>query len=261
MLSYQHIYHAGCNADVHKHSALALILAALVAADKTPLCFVETHAGRGAYDLASAEAKKTGEAKTGVMRLAGKELPPPLMAYLRAVTKKRGEYPGSPLIAARLLRPQDRLHLCELHPREYEALVQNMGGDKRASFYKADGYQTALDIAQQAPGRGLVLIDPSYEIKDEYTQVADFSAALHRAWPEAVILLWAPLLAAGRHEVLTAALEHSHGAALWRDEAHFAAPGSVRGMYGSLLAGLNIPEAVKDDLALSGNWCAEHCRP
>ena len=128
MLSYQHAYHAGNMADVHKHALLAWILDYLTQKDK-PLCYIETHAGRGLYDLAGDAAAKTGEAAQGIDRAAARF--PPDHPYIRLLARTRAAhgpraYPGSPMLAALALRPGDSLHLAELHPQEHAALADAM---------------------------------------------------------------------------------------------------------------------------------------
>ncbi len=255
MLSYQHIYHAGCAADVHKHAALALLLEDAVK-NKDKISYIETHAGRGKYDLRAPEALKTGEAKSGVMRLAGRTLPDAMTPYLRAITAKKGEYPGSPLIAARFLRPQDDITLCELHPREHDALAENFKNDRRARILKVDGYEAVSSL--NPDGRIILFIDPSFEMKDEYERAARWFCDMKLRWPAAILMFWVQLLAAGRHVDARAVLEK---AGAWIQEAVFASPGSVRGMYGSLLAGINIPETVKQGMSGIGTWVSENCRP
>ena len=128
MLSYQHIYHAGNLADVHKHALLAWMLAYLVTKDK-PLTYLESHAGRGLYQLDAPEAVKTGEAAAGIARVADWFAPDhPYAARLAETRALHGPqaYPGSPLIAALSLRPTDRMHLAELHPQEVAALSNTM---------------------------------------------------------------------------------------------------------------------------------------
>ena len=142
MLSYQHAFHAGNLADLQKHAALAAMLDYLLRKDK-PLSYVETHAGRGLYDLGSAEARKTGEAAQGILLdEAALAEDHPYRRALAAVRARHGPraYPGSPLLAATLLRPGDRLHLAELHPQEHAGLVQALRGDDLTLF--GDGGQT-----------------------------------------------------------------------------------------------------------------------
>lgn len=233
MLSYQHAYHAGNRADLHKHDAFARLIAAL-AAKPRGITVMETHAGRGLYDLASPEALKTGEAAEGIgkARLA----PGPYADALAAVRARHGPdaYPGSPLIAAALLRPQDRLHLMELHPAEHAALKRAMRGTG-AAVHRRDGYEGVLALAPPEPRRGLVLVDPSYEVKADYEAVPAFVARLLAKWPEATVLVWYPILAEGRHERLLA------GLAPFAPERHEVRFGTAKGMLGSGLAGINLP--------------------
>ncbi len=236
MLSYQHAYHAGGPADVHKHVVLAELLARLTTKPRG-LSYVETHAGRGLYDLAAPEAAKTGEAAAGIARLT----PDPGTPFGRALAAARvaggaTAYPGSPLVAKALLRPQDRLTLMELHPAEHAALKTNLAADGTA-IHRRDGFEGALALAPFTPRRGLVLVDPAYEVKDDYAAAAAFVRRLVARWPEATVLVWYPLLPAGRHAALRAGLAPLPVAF---DEAAFATP-PARGMAGSGLVLVNAP--------------------
>lgn len=204
MLSYQHAYHAGNPADLHKHGILAGLLAALTVKPRG-LTYMETHAGRGLYDLTGPEALKTGEAAFGVQRAAPG--PGPLRQVLDKVRAAHGPsaYPGSPLIARTLLRPQDRLHLMELHPAEHAALKAALAAPNVA-VHRRDGFEGVLALSPPDPRRGLVLVDPSYEVKTEYAAVADFVKKLLRRWPQAVVMIWYPLLPAGREADLIGGL-------------------------------------------------------
>ena len=237
MLSYQHAYHAGNRADLMKHDALARLIVALTGKPR-PITYMETHAGRGLYDLAAPEARKTGEAAAGILA-AG----PPPGPYAEALAKVRAAhgpmaYPGSPLIAQTLLRPQDRLHLMELHPAEHAALRGALNTPGTA-IHKRDGFEGVLALAPPEPRRGLVLVDPSYEVKSEYEAVAGFARALIAKWPEAVVLIWYPLLAEARHERLVAGLAPLPFA---RHEINF---GPGKGMTGSGLIGVNLPHGFR----------------
>lgn len=251
MLSYQHAYHAGCNADVHKHAALAVLLARLAAKDR-PLTYMESHAGRGLYDLASVEAQKTGEAAAGILRILAEGSLPPTHPYRTAIAAVRAQhgpdaYPGSPWIARHILRPQDHIHLMELHPQEHAVLKATLRGPS-VHTHRRDGLEGVLAISPPVPRAGLVFVDPSYEVKTEYDAVARMVVALHRKWPEATVLVWYPLLPAGLHAGLRDTLAR---AALpkWRcDEVSFADPATIRGMYGSGLALVNQPYGSDADL-------------
>lgn len=207
MLSYQHAYHAGNLADLHKHALLAWALAYLTAKDK-PLSYIETHAGRGLYDLKGAEADKTGEAAAGILR-AETWLPAdhPYRQRLAAVRAAHGAdaYPGSPLIAATSLRETDVIHLCELHPQEFRALQGNLG-PWGAHIRQVDGLEAALTLTPPTPRRGMMLIDPSYEVKSDYDRLPQIIAKVARRWNVGIIALWYPILLDIPHVPMLAAL-------------------------------------------------------
>lgn len=198
MLSYQHAFHAGNQADVHKHALLAVMLAYLTAKPK-PLSYIETHAGRGLYRLDGAEALKTGEAAAGVARLESRF--PAHHPYRRALEATRARfgasaYPGSPVLAAQLLRPGDTLHLAELHPGEHAALAATMA-PFGAHVHAQDGLEMALALCPPTPRRGLLLIDPPYEIKADYETLPRRIGQIARKWNVGIIALWYPILAGG----------------------------------------------------------------
>ena len=243
MLSYQHIYHAGNLADVHKHRILAQLLAVLTTKDR-PLTYIETHAGRGLYDLMAPEAKKTGEAKHGIealLRDAPLPASHPYAQALAAIHERHGPtvYPGSPAIARHLLRKQDVLHLFELHPQEVQHLKRAMKGPS-IHIHPRDGYEGALALCPPQPLRGLALIDPSFEVKSEYETVVEFMQKLHSIWPQACIALWYPMLKNGLYQpMLERLLAHewpiTHHATQW------STPEETRGMFGSGMVLVNAP--------------------
>lgn len=203
MLAYQHAYHAGTLADVHKHSILCCVLDYMIQKDK-PLTYIETHAGRGLYDLSSKEALKTGEASFGILRLLADNLIPQTHPYSQMLASIRDDfgshaYPGSPLIACKLLRQTDLIYLAEMHPQEHLALCQNLKCYK-ADIHHEDGFKMANALIPPTPRRGLMLIDPSYELKDDYEKATNFIIRMHKKWPVGVILLWYPLLDPPRHQ-------------------------------------------------------------
>jgi 23S rRNA (adenine2030-N6)-methyltransferase len=207
MLSYQHLYHAGNLADVHKHALLAWVLDYLTQKDK-PLSYIETHAGRGVYDLGADEALKTGEAAGGVARAEGWFKPD--HPYRRRLAEARASlgpmaYPGSPMVAALSLRDGDVMHLAELHPQEHRALVENLG-PWGAHVQARDGFDMALAVCPPTPRRGLMLIDPSYEVKADYDRIAKIIGQIHRKWNVGVMALWYPLLVGGAHGPMLADL-------------------------------------------------------
>lgn len=199
MLSYQHGYHAGNHADVLKHATLCLCLEALGRKD-SPYFLLDTHAGAGLYDLQDAAARQTAEADLGISRLwpkAAAALPRSYASTLRHLNP-RGPlrtYPGSCWLMAEALRHGDQAAFCERHPGEFEALEQNLARRRGLALLHADGYAQARALLPPAAKRGLVLIDPSYETAQDYTQVPKLVADIHHRFRAAMVLVWYPLLA------------------------------------------------------------------
>jgi len=197
-MNYRHLYHAGGFADVFKHIVLSLVLARL-AAKETPFCVLDTHAGIGRYDLQLPEAQKTGEYRQGIGRLLPvPDAPPELSPYLDLIRSLNPDgglrwYPGSPLLEQRLTRPQDRLVLMELHPEDARDLRRRFADDPRIGVHHQDGYLGLKAFLPPKERRGLVLIDPPYEARDELAQAATALQAAHRRWPTGVYLLWYPI--------------------------------------------------------------------
>jgi 23S rRNA (adenine2030-N6)-methyltransferase len=179
-MNYRHGYHAGNFADVLKHTALCELLRLLTAKDKK-LFVLDTHAGAGGYDLSGSKARRTGEAETGIVRLAAAPragMPAAVARYLATVAAydrkfgpaggKPGRYPGSPRLVRAALRPGDRFIACELHPEEALALKREFAGDRAIEVRQADGYKAMKALLPPVERRGLVLIDPPFEVTDEY---------------------------------------------------------------------------------------------
>jgi 23S rRNA (adenine2030-N6)-methyltransferase len=222
VLSYRHGFHAGNFADVHKHVMLVSLLEALQRKERGITC-VDTHAGAGAYFLADHDDGRPGEWRAGVERLiaatAGRatdQMPAAVSRYLALVQAHRvrhgdASYPGSPLIAAALLRPQDRAILMELHTTEAPLLKRALRGDGRLAVHAPrDAREGVSALLPPATPRGLVLIDPSYERADDYAEAATMVAAVRKRWSTAVIAVWYPLLGrerAGRLRALHAAVD------------------------------------------------------
>jgi len=251
MLSYQHAYHAGNAADVHKHLVLVMLLRHLKQKDK-PFSFIDTHAGRGLYDLESAEARKTREAENGVLRLSlADDAPEPVREYLRIVFASNRQrpirfYPGSAAIARAMLRDDDRAMLLELHPQEAAALRRFVASDPRFSLHVRDCYEALPALLPPPIRRGLVLIDPSYEMKTEYVDVVRLlGRALHR-WASGIYLLWYPLLPAAQDRVLRRQIERLAPPKMLISEYTFAARGD--GLQGSGLVIVNSPWQFDQEL-------------
>ncbi len=195
-MNYRHAYHAGNFADVVKHVALVQILLHLQKKD-TPFAVIDSHAGRGLYDLSSDEAQRTGEAENGIGKLHGLKGPEVLERYLSMVEESGpGTYPGSPLIAAKMLRPQDRLTAIEKHPEEAALLKEILSPFRKARAEEGDGY--ARLIAQLPPPerRGLVLIDPPFEAPDEFETAGETVRGAVRRFATGIYLIWYPVKSA-----------------------------------------------------------------
>ncbi|NDV98678.1 23S rRNA (adenine(2030)-N(6))-methyltransferase RlmJ [Salipiger sp. PrR002] len=207
MLSYQHAFHAGNLADLQKHALLAELLSYLTKKDK-PLTYIETHAGRGLYDLTSDEAVKTGEAAQGIGAHAGIfGQDHPYLAALDAVRREHGPnaYPGSPLIASKLLRPKDKIHLAELHPQEHQALTLALRAPN-VTLHRQDGFALAHSLCPPEPRRGVLLVDPPYELKQDYVEIPKFFRQINKKWNVGVLALWYPILSSAAHVPMLAAL-------------------------------------------------------
>jgi 23S rRNA (adenine2030-N6)-methyltransferase len=268
MLSYQHGYHAGHFADVHKHAALCLILRRL-ARGPAPFAFIDTHAGRGRYDLGGRQAAKTGEWRAGIGNLWGQQVVSEgLAAYLAAVRRVNGggalrTCPGSPLIAAGFARPIDSLRLMELHPAEYAGLKRVMAKAANAQVERRDGFDGLIAVVPSDAGRGLALIDPSYEIKDDYTRVPTVIARALAHWPAGIFMAWYPILPESRHTALCAGFEEvtrtvvSQGRKAVRVLlAELEGPPPARGLRGTGLAVVNPPPRFEAALAEAGDEMA-----
>ncbi len=200
-MNYRHGFHAGNFADVLKHVMLTRILTHLNAKD-TPYRVVDTHAGAGRYDLGSEEALRTHEWKDGVARIDRSSLAPAVEILLKpwrdALAGARalyGEaaYPGSPWLCQHLMRAGDRLIAAELHPLTHKKLLAVIGRDSRSKALAIDGWNALRGNVPPKERRGLVLIDPPFEEKDEFERLeAEFIAA-HRKWPAGVYALWYPV--------------------------------------------------------------------
>ncbi len=197
MLSYRHSFHAGNFADVIKHVVLVEILEYLIRKDK-PFTYIDTHAGAGYYALTSEPSGKTREYESGIGKLFGQALPE-LASYLSIVGQynnagRLAHYPGSPLIARHFLRREDRAWLYELHPRDFELLAANMAGQRSIKVLKEDGLKTFTRLLPPLSRRGLVLIDPSYELKTDYAAVVNALITAHRRFAGGIYALWYPVV-------------------------------------------------------------------
>ena len=200
-MNYRHDFHAGGFADVIKHIVLVRMLAYL---HEKPAAFrvIDTHAGAGVYDLTSDEARRGGESLTGIARIMqarfSEKTEPLLRPYLdivRAFNPQRDlvAYPGSPLIARAMLRPQDRMTACEVEPKARKRLIEALRRDTQARVVDLDGWTALPAFVPPNERRGLVLIDPSFEAKDEFERLAAGFTEAFAKWPTGSYLLWYPV--------------------------------------------------------------------
>lgn len=251
MLSYQHAYHAGNFADVLKHTVLCEVIDYLKQKDK-PFYFHDTHAGRGLYPLHLQEMKKTREHEQGIDRLwpllcDEKKCPAELQPYAQALQHyNKGsslkQYPGSGLIAQALMRPADQLTLTELHPGEFAALEQNTEYLGNVRVQQADAWKTLRSSLPPPQKRGVILIDPSYELKNEHQQVIDAIAESIRRFATGVYLVWYPIIEQDSlHKKLIRGIEQLAPPSLLRIELSVANPGQKTGLLGSGMLVINAP--------------------
>lgn len=253
MLSYQHSYHAGNFADVVKHIGLSLICDYLVKKDK-PLFYLETHSGRGLYDLKGGFSQKTAEYQDGVGRLwpHRQQLPEEFQPWLAGIEalndgQQLRYYPGSPLVAVQHLREMDRLYCCELHPKEFEALRQLPKDGKKVFFKHCDGMEQMNALLPPKEKRGLIFIDPAYELKSEYKTIPEAIQKAYRKFSTGVYCLWYPMVDEGWTSQLNRGMERIDCA----DKLHIEFrlnPALDQGMTGCGLWLLNPPYLFKQQM-------------
>jgi 23S rRNA (adenine2030-N6)-methyltransferase len=189
-MNYLHAYHAGNFADCMKHALLVWLLRAM-ARKPSPVFVLDTHAGAGAYDLGASPAMRTGEADRGIRRLLD-DTPPALADYI-AVVRSVGLYPGSPALIQALLRPDDRLACCELHPMEAAELRRRFRRDRRVAIHHRDAWESLGGLLPPTEKRGLVLIDPPFEDRQEFSHLVKGLRTAHARFRSGVIAAWYPI--------------------------------------------------------------------
>ena len=264
MLSYRHAFHAGNHADVLKHLVLLELLDYYGRKDKA-WYYIDTHAGGGCYALDSDQAGKTAEAADGIGRLWGHEgLPPAVASYVEAVKQFNPQgrllfYPGSPALAMTRARAQDRLRLFELHPADFESLQRTFASEQeRVQVRRADGFAALKSLLPPPSRRAVVLIDPPYEVKDDYRRVVDTMRDAMRRFPTGTYVVWYPMLARTEARQLPERLAEL-GAESWLDVrlAVRDAPRDGIGMFGSGLYVINPPWVLPQRLEAALPWLVE----
>lgn len=253
-MNYRHSFHAGNFADVFKHALLSRILTYLCQ-KPAPVFYLDTHAGAALYDLEAEAALRSPEWVSGIGRLTEAELPEEaadvLGPYLRIALEGRAgnrllSYPGSPVFAQRLLRDNDRMVLCELHPIDAKLVQENMGRDRRVKFRIGDGYQSLNPLLPPPERRGLVLIDPPFEQPSEWQDIATGINLALKKWPTGCYAIWYPIKQGNEGRALAKALDQTAMRSLLCAELLVAEPNQPgrhdrRGLAGSGLLMINPP--------------------
>lgn len=262
-MNYRHAYHAGNFADVLKHVALALVIEHL---KKKPAAFriIDTHAGTGVYELASDQAQKTGEWRQGIGRVIGATSIPVAVAdvlgpYLGAVEAENPSgaitrYPGSPALARRLMRADDRLVVNELHPEDCADLRRAMAGDARVKVLELDAWVAIKSLLPPKERRGVVLVDPPFEEAGELERMADGLAAATRRFATGTFILWYPIkdpkpVARFHERAATTGI-----AKLLLAEQTIRHPGDATRLNGSGLLIVNPPFTLAAQLEIALTW-------
>ena len=200
MLSYRHAFHAGNFADVLKHSVLTLVLEYMTRKEKG-FYYIDSHSGAGMYQLADEYAQKTGEYKDGIAKLIEQQdLPEAIEPYIdlvKGLNRDQDElslYPGSPGIARQFTRRQDSAHLFELHPTDIEHLKEYCQRWNKSHVKQSDGYQGVLGLVPPPNRRGVVLIDPPYELKEDYLKAVRTIVNAYKKFATGTYILWYPIV-------------------------------------------------------------------
>ncbi len=258
-MNYQHAFHAGNFADVHKHVVLTRILEHLRG---KPAAFrvIDTHAGAGRYDLLGPQAARSSEWRDGIARLVdaaqkgliGQALLAPYLDIVMALNPggTLRLYPGSALIAKALMRQVDRLIACELEPRTAAALKSCLRGDPRAKVLALDGWMALNANIPPKERRGLVLVDPPFEEAADFTRLSGALADAHRKWPTGIYMLWYPIKERDAADALARRLRRLGLPKLLRCEITLAAPRADIGLVGSGLIVVNPPHTLDEELRI-----------
>jgi len=252
-MNYRHAYHAGNFADVHKHAILTLLLAHL-RRKETPFHVLDTHAGIGRYDLFGEQAGKTGEYEDGIRKLMNAGADHPLLApYLDLVrAENSGEavrfYPGSPCLIRSQLRETDRMTLIELHPEDAESVRALFKRDRQVTIREEDAYQAMKACLPPKERRGLVLIDPPYEVTDEFQRMIKGLGEALKRWPTGIYAIWYPIKSVAEVKRFTDELVNFGRPCLTSELMRYEARDGTK-LNGSGLALINPPWQLDEQLA------------
>ncbi|ADZ69654.1 23S rRNA (adenine(2030)-N(6))-methyltransferase RlmJ [Polymorphum gilvum] len=264
-MNYRHAYHAGNIGDVLKHAVLASCLVYL-RRKEAPFRVIDTHAGIGSYDLRSEETTRTGEWQQGIGRILAAAPPAPVAALLapwldvvRAANPADvlETYPGSPALARALLRRQDRLTLTELHPLDHQILAARFAGDRQVKVIHLDGWLALGSFVPPKEKRGLVLIDPAFEVPDEFERLADGVIRAWKRWSSGVYAAWYPLKDAKAVRRFHAALVEAGLRDVLALELSVGRSGPDLPMRGSGMVVVNPPYTLAADMRLVLPWICD----
>lgn len=253
MLSYRHSFHAGNHADVIKHLVQVAILDYLLQKDK-PFCYHDSHAGAGLYSLLGEQAQKTSEYQTGIGKLWQYQAQNAALARYIDVVKQLnpdGElafYPGSPKIAALMLRPTDSIQASELHPTDYPILASQFARRRHSRIENMDAWAGFKAMLPPLHKRGLVLIDPPYELKTEYQDVVNGLQLAYSRFPQATYAIWYPVIERAALEAFISALVATGIKDMLRIEYCPLPDSSGFGMTGSGMLVVNPPYTLAKDM-------------
>ncbi|MGX2966593.1 23S rRNA (adenine(2030)-N(6))-methyltransferase RlmJ [Ursidibacter sp. B-7004-1] len=252
MLSYRHSFHAGNHADVLKHIVLTLILDALKQKEKG-FFYLDTHSGTGRYSLMSAEAEKTGEYIEGIARLWERDdLPEEVALYLNEIKKinkdKLRFYTGSPLLAVQQLRSQDRALLTELHPNDFPLLRNEFAKNRNVVTKRENGFQQLKAALPPKEKRGLVLIDPPYELKEDYELVVKAIIEGYKRFATGVYAIWYPVVLRQHTKRIVRGLEATGIHKILQIELAVRPDSDQRGMTASGMIVINPPWQLESQM-------------
>lgn len=266
MLSYRHSFHAGNHADVVKHIVQSLILDALKQKDK-PFVYHDTHSGVGRYDLQDERSEKTGEYKQGIARIWQRDdIPADIASYIDAIKALNdGDtlryYPGSPKVARAQLREQDRMVLTELHPSDFPLLLQEFRGDRQVRIYKEDAFARLKASLPPKERRGVVLIDPPYELKHEYMDVVKAIQESYKRWATGTYAIWYPVVYRENIDKMIQGLENLGIRKILQIELGVEPDTEERGMTASGMIVINPPWKLESQMQAILPWLQEAIAP
>ena len=256
MLSYRHAFHAGNFADVLKHSVLSLILDYMTRKEKG-FCYIDSHSGAGMYQLADEYAQKTGEYKDGIAKIMNDEDAPeslePYLSLINSLNLNPSDdelevYPGSPGIAKAFVRRQDSSHLFELHPTDIQHLEDFCQRWRKVFVKQSDGYKGVLGLLPPPSRRGVVLIDPPYELKEDYQKAVKTIIKAYSKFSTGTYILWYPVVKRELVEEMQQAFKASAIKNVLQVEFCMAADTDEYGMTGTGLFIVNPPWQLTEQL-------------